>query len=91
MRASFPLRQGALSLWSQLGVNGQPRVILEEVFREEMVDCMLSGYFDGVGAPQNTDSRMHAWGQTNPQGEHAPEAWPGSEATGALEEGLISS
>ena len=58
------MRQGALSLWSQLGVNGQPRVILEEVFREEMVDCMLSGYFDGVGAPQNTDSRMHAWGQT---------------------------
>ena len=65
VRASFPLRQGALSLWSQLGVNGQPRVILEEVFREkEMVDCTLSGYFGGVGAPQNTDGRMHAWGQT---------------------------
>ena len=59
------MRQGALILRSQLGVRGQPRVILEEVFREKkMVDCTLSGYFGGVGPPQNTDGRMHAWGQT---------------------------
>lgn len=44
VRTRFPLREGALSLRSHMGVIGQPSVILEEGFREkEIMVCTLSG------------------------------------------------
>lgn len=81
---SQPRRWGALILSSQLGVSGQPSVILEEAFQGEGDGGLYTeGYFGGVRPPQNTDGRMHAWGQT-PRENIAPEAWPGSEDTSSF-------
>lgn len=65
LRASFPLRQGALILSSQLGGRWPTQCHSRRGFQGEGDGGLYTEWvLGGVRPPQNTDGRMHAWGQT---------------------------